>query len=111
MAERLINGQQLKGHLETLVLSLLAAQPLHGYGIMKSLSVQSGQIFEPGQGTVYPVLYAMVEKGLIRSKEQSVDGRKRRLYSLTARGKKMLQTRTSEWRTFETAMNRVLGYA
>ena len=104
-----ISGEQLKGHLPTLVLSILASEPAHGYAIMQRLALRSKGVFELGQGTVYPLLYSMEEQGLIRSKTQTVNGRQRRVYSATRKGVNQMQEGRDQWKVFESAMNAVLA--
>jgi PadR family transcriptional regulator PadR len=106
--EQRIAGEILKGHMPTLVLAVLANGPAHGYDIMKQLAERSGHVFDLGQGTVYPVLYALEEEGLLRSRAQTVAGRRRRVYSLTMAGRKNLADRAERWDVFQTAVNAVL---
>jgi DNA-binding PadR family transcriptional regulator len=107
MSQR-IAGEILKGHMPTLVLAVVAAGPAHGYHIMKQLAERSGRVFDLGQGTVYPVLYALEEEGLLRSRTQTVGGRRRRVYSLTTAGRKNFEERAERWDVFQTAVNAVL---
>ncbi len=103
-----IAGEILKGHMRTLVLAVVADEPAHGYHIMKQLAERSGHVFDLGQGTIYPALYALEEKGLLRSRTQTVGGRRRRVYSLTAAGRKSLEERAQRWDVFQAAVNDVL---
>lgn len=107
MSER-IAGEMLKGHMPTLVLAVVADGPAHGYQIMKQLAERSRHVFELGQGTIYPLLYALEEEGLLRSRTQTVGGRRRRVYSLTAAGRKGLEQRAQRWDVFQSAVNDVL---
>lgn len=104
-----ISGELLKGHLPTLVLSVLASEPAHGYAIMQQLERRSKGVFALGQGTVYPLLYGMEQQGLIRSKTQTVSGRQRRVYSATRKGRKRMQEGRQQWKAFQSAMNAVLA--
>ena len=107
MSQR-IAGEILKGHMPTLVLAVVADGPAHGYHIMKQLAARSGNVFELGQGTIYPVLYALEEDGLLRSRTQTVGGRRRRVYSLTAAGRRSLEQGARRWDVFQSAVNDVL---
>ena len=98
----------LKGHLELLLLSVLHAEPLHGYGTIRRLHERSGGAFDLPAGTVYPALRRLEQAKLVRSRWQTVDGRRRRLYSLTAAGTKALGHETQSWADFQVAMARVL---
>ena len=108
MAQERIGGEILKGHVTTLVMSVLGETPRHGYDIMKILSERSRGVFELGQGTIYPLLYSLEEEGLIKSATAVVDGRTRRVYSLSASGRRSLARRRQTWQTFQTAINSVL---
>lgn len=108
MAGKKIGGDLVKGHMASLVLAVLARSPRHGYDIMKTLSERSEGVFDLGQGTIYPLLYSLEEERLVKSRESVVNGRTRRVYSLTARGRKRLAEKRATWRVFETAMNRIL---
>ncbi|MHC4170372.1 MAG: PadR family transcriptional regulator [Planctomycetota bacterium] len=108
MNEERISGELLKGHIATLILAILDDQPRHGYDIMKTVSDRSSGVFELGQGTIYPLLYSLEEKRLICSKTKVVDGRRRRVYSLTAAGSRSCKKRKTQWDMFREAMNSVL---
>ena len=109
MAKERIGGDLLKGHMETLVLSVLQERPRHGYDIMKTIAARSAGVFELGQGTIYPLLYSMEEKKLIRSAEEVVGGRKRRVYSISATGGRRLKKNVSVWKSFQKAVESVLA--
>ncbi len=108
MGKERIGGELLKGHITTMILAILGDRPRHGYDIMRTLSDRTEGVFDLGQGTVYPLLYTLEEQGLIRSASQMVEGRRRRVYSLTAAGRKHGQERKAQWQVFQEAMNRVL---
>jgi len=107
MSER-ISGDILKGHLPMVVLATLAGRARHGYDIMRTLSERSDGVLELGQGTIYPLLYTLEEQGLIQSYEEVVEGRRRRVYSLTSTGRRSLTEQREIWDTFQRAINRVL---
>ena len=71
MPEEKIGGDALKGHMASIVLAVLAEAPRHGYDIMKTLSGRSEGVFELGQGTIYPLLYSLEERGLVKSASRS----------------------------------------
>ena len=108
MGEERIRGEELKGHLALLALAVIEHQPRHGYDIMKTLAARSQGVFELGQGTIYPLLYSLEEAGLIKSATQTVDGRRRRVYSLTRPGRKSLAGRKKRWDAFQAAVTDVL---
>ncbi len=104
-----LSGELLKGHLPTLVLSIVAAEPAHGYAIMQRLAVRSRGVFDLGQGAIYPLLYRLEAEGLIRSRARTVNGRRRRVYAITAKGRRRLASGREQWRTFSAAVDAVLA--
>lgn len=112
MNKERIRGELLKGHIATLVLAILNDRPRHGYDIMRIVSERTGGVFELGQGTIYPLLYSLEEQRLICSKTRLVAGRCRRVYCLTAAGRRSCKRRKTQWQLFREAMNSVLepGY-
>jgi PadR family transcriptional regulator, regulatory protein PadR len=105
-------SQFLKGCARTLVLRLLSQRPMYGYEIATALSKRSDGIFALGQGTLYPLLYSLEQKGLIRvSREEDApeQGRKRRYYALTPAGRAELEASVSTWNEIARGMRLVLG--
>ncbi len=103
-----MKGEPLKGHLETLLLAIVAEGPVHGYGIVERLRERSGGQFALQEGTVYPALHRLEGDGLLRSEWSVVGGRRRREYELTDRGRAALGERSQDWRRFAAAVERVL---
>jgi PadR family transcriptional regulator, regulatory protein PadR len=99
---------ELKGYLDPLVLSVLSDGPLHGYAVIEELKARSGGELDLPEGTVYPALHRLERRGLLRSGWTTVSGRRRRMYRLTASGRRELETRTREWRTFARVVDGVL---
>ena len=112
MNDERIGGELLKGHISTLILAILDERPRHGYDIMKTVSERTNGVFELGQGTIYPLLYSLEEQRLVCSKTKIVAGRRRRIYSLTAAGRRNCRKRKMQWHLFRQAMNSILepGY-
>lgn len=98
----------LKGHLEMLVLSLLDGDACHGYAIIEALREKSGGTFDLPEGTVYPLLHRLEERGLLRSRWTG-NGRRRRVYELTPSGRRALEEQRSEWSRFSEAIRGVLS--
>src|SRR5690348_6655219 len=103
----------LQGSLDLLVLKILSRQPkLHGYAIMAAIKVMSGEILNAEVGSLYPALHRMEETGWIRAEWAAKEnGRRTRLYQLTAAGKKQLAAEETRWRAVSSAINRVLREA
>jgi PadR family transcriptional regulator PadR len=100
----------LQGSLDLLVLKILSRRPrLHGYAIMSAIRDISGEILRIEEGSLYPALHRMEEAGWIRAAWITKDnGRRARLYELTAAGKKQLAAEESRWQAVTSAVNRVL---
>lgn len=103
-----MQGQVLKGHLDGLLLAALVDGPAHGYAIIESVREGSSGAFELREGTVYPALHRMEQAGLVRSRWAPEGGRRRRVYALTASGRRELERRREEWREFAGAMGAIL---
>lgn len=103
--------ERLKGHLDLLLLSVLAAGPAHGYAIIAALRARSEGTFDLPEGTVYPALHRLAAAGLLASDWSDADGRKRRVYALTAKGEAALSAERTEWRRFATGVQGVLGWS
>jgi PadR family transcriptional regulator PadR len=101
--------EQLKGHLDLLLLSVLADGPAHGYAVIAQLRERSAEEFTLPEGTVYPALHRLEEAGLLRSHWADQAGRRRRLYELTARGASAMVDLLGEWRRFSTGVQAVVG--
>jgi DNA-binding PadR family transcriptional regulator len=104
-------GEDIKGHLDALLLAVVADGPVHGYAALERLKARSGGRFDLPEGTVYPALHRLEGDGLLRSQWTVVNGRRRRQYELTDRGRAELRNRTAEWQRFAGAVNLVLATA
>ena len=99
----------LQGTLDLLVLKSLSLAPLHGWGISKRLRQMSQDVLEVGQGSLYPALYRIEEKGWVDAEWRlSPEGRRAKFYSLTAAGRRQLEEERAQWRDFAAAMELVL---
>jgi PadR family transcriptional regulator len=103
-----MRAESLKGHLDGMILAVVAAGPVHGYAVVEALKQRSGGVFELPEGTVYPALHRLEAEGLLASAWQTVGGRRRRVYRLTHRGRSALGARRSEWKVFSQAVEGVL---
>lgn len=106
MAER---ADLLQGTLDLLILKALVLGPLHGWGISKRLRQLSAAVLDVGQGSLYPALYRLEDKGWISAHwGESPEGRRAKFYTLTASGRRQFAAERSEWKLFSTAVNHVL---
>jgi PadR family transcriptional regulator PadR len=104
-----MKSQALKGHLDLLLLAILAEGPTHGYAVIEALDVRSDGEFDLPEGTVYPALHRLEKAGLLGSEWSVVGGRRRRTYSISAKGRAALTEQASAWDQFSSAVTRVLG--
>jgi PadR family transcriptional regulator PadR len=104
-------GEVLQGTLDLIVLQTLHAMgPLHGYGIAQRVQQVSGDLLKLNQGTLYPALLRLEQRGWITSKwGVSENNRKAKFYSLTRAGRKQLLAETESWERMAALMARLLG--
>jgi PadR family transcriptional regulator, regulatory protein PadR len=103
-------GEVLQGTLDLIVLKTLEALgPLHGYGIAQRIQQVSEDLVKLNQGTLYPALLRLEQRGWITSKwGASENNRKAKFYSLTRAGRKQLVTETESWERMTALMARLL---
>lgn len=102
----------LQGTLDLLILKSLQHEPMHGFGVAVRIGQMSKDMLQVEQGSLYPALYRLEDQGWIKSEwGVSDNNRKAKFYSLTATGRKQLQTEQQSWVKLSTAINLVLGNA
>lgn len=99
----------LRGHLDLVLLGTLAKAPGHGYAIIGSLKDQTGGVLDLPEGSVYPALHRLEDLGLVASEWDRVEGRRRRLYRLTAKGSEALAAEAKEWKRLSRSIETVLA--
>ncbi len=106
-------GPMLQGTLDLMVLKTLEAMgPQHGYGIARRIEQISEQAVRLNQGTIYPALLRLRQRGWIRADwGTSENGRKARFYALTKAGKAQIETETESWERVAATMARFLRAA
>lgn len=105
-------NELIQGTLDMLVLRTLEAGPRHGYAIAQRIMLVSDDVLTVEEGSLYPALYRMEERGWIASEwGQSENNRRARFYSLTKTGKKRLETETENWERMAQAIAQVLKLA
>jgi PadR family transcriptional regulator PadR len=104
-------GEVLQGTLDLIVLKTLDAMgPLHGYGIAQRIQQVSEDLLKLNQGTLYPALLRLEQRGWISSKwGVSDNNRKAKYYSLTRSGRKQLTSEAESWERMATVIARLLG--
>jgi PadR family transcriptional regulator, regulatory protein PadR len=102
----------VQGTLDSLILKTLSGGEMHGYAIARWIFDNSGEELSIEEGTLYPALHRMEDRGWIEAEwGVSENNRRAKYYSLTARGRKELAKRLTEWGRFTAAVDRVLGPA
>jgi PadR family transcriptional regulator PadR len=101
----------LQGTLDLMVLQTLAAMgPQHGYGIARRIEQVSEDKIILNQGTIYAALVRLQQRRWIKAEWGASDSnRKARYYSLTARGRKELDSRAANWQRITSVMDRIFG--
>lgn len=104
-----ISKELIKGSTAMLVLSVIRGKEMYGYQIIKELERMSDATFSMNEGTLYPVLHALEKEKLLESYwEETESARKRKYYRITEKGIKELAAKQREWKTYATAVNKVL---
>ena len=103
-----MRGQALKGHLDLLLLAVLADGAKHGYAVIEQLRERSEEALELPEGTVYPALHRLQKGGFLTSEWSEVHGRRRRTYRLTDKGQSALGEQARSWEEFTKAVGGVL---
>jgi len=99
-----------KGSAELLVLSLLEDRPRHGYDISKLIQVRSDGALRFHVTSLYPLLYRLEKRGWVEGRwVEKAEQRRRRYYTLTAEGRKVLRSQRKSWKDFVAAIGRVTG--
>jgi len=108
-----ITGDALRGHLETLILSALKRSEAHGFEILKRLTDAGSGALELKEGSLYPALYRLEKNGLIKGEWESGEtarrGPRRRIYHLTAKGRRRLDEARGEFQQFVSIIGGILG--
>ncbi len=105
-------SQLLKGIAPVVVLEILSRGPMYGYELSQAIQQRSHDILTLGKGTLYPLLYNLEAKKLIRGRwQQAETSRNRRYYSITSKGKTELAKQKEQLRELTTGLDLVFGGA
>ena len=105
----MISRELTAASTEPLILSVLQRGENYGYAIAEQVLAFSHGELEWSEGMLYPVLHRMERRGLLKSRWEEIDGRRRRYYSITARGRQWLATRRREWTTVNKTLIEAWG--
>jgi PadR family transcriptional regulator, regulatory protein PadR len=103
-----LDSELMRGSLDLMVLSVLAAGPGYGYSIAQSLRETTGGMVDVRAGTLYPLLHRLEADKLVRCRWDETTGRRRKWYDLTPKGRRRLDTQAREWERYATCLRRVL---
>jgi DNA-binding PadR family transcriptional regulator len=103
-----MRGEELKGHLDALLLAALEDGPRHGYAVIEALRESTGGRLDLPTGTIYPALRRLEVAGLITGSWSVVGGRRRREYQLTSAGSRALSGKRADWRDFAAVISGAL---
>src|SRR5438132_697601 len=102
----------LQGTLEILILKVVALEPVHGYAIAQRIRQISKDVLQIQQGSLYPALYRLEERGYIQAQwRESDQGRMAKFYSVTKQGAKQLEAERAQWERTAAAIALVLQTA
>ena len=100
----------LQGTLDLLVLKSLSLEPMHGWGISQRIQQLSADALQIGQGSLYPALYRLEKKGLIKGGWRTTEhNREAKYYVLTSAGTRALGAEVDDWRRFSTAVELIIN--
>jgi transcriptional regulator len=107
-----IRTDLVQGTLELMILKTLARDAMHGYGIAKRIHAAADDLLKIEDGSLYPALYRMEERGWIKSEwGASENNRRAKFYKLTRAGRKQLDAETANWARVSQAIARILQTA
>ena len=102
----------LRGTLELLILKTLALEPMHGWGVSLRIQQLSADALQVGQGSLYPALQRLEQKGWITSEwQRTEENRRAKYYRLTSTGRRQLAAETRAWERMSEAIARVMKLA
>jgi PadR family transcriptional regulator, regulatory protein PadR len=106
----IFDRELLKGSIALLILKLLSEREMYGYEIIQEAARRSGDAFQFKEGTLYPSLHQLHKRGYLRSEWRvGKNGRQRKYYGLTAKGRKVAQESRRNWTFFTDAVNAILS--
>ncbi|HVX41420.1 MAG TPA: PadR family transcriptional regulator [Gemmatimonadaceae bacterium] len=100
----------LQGTLDLIVLKALSWGPMHGFGIARWIQQTTGEVLEVEEGSLYPALYRMENRGWIKADwALTENGRRAKYYKLTAAGRKQLASELASWEQMQHAIGRIVS--
>ena len=99
----------LSGSMGMLILRLLSEKDMYGYEMIDTLRKRSQNVFELKAGTLYPLLHGLVQEEYLETYSEEVNGKLRKYYHITEKGKKHLARIIKEWQTYAGAVYELIG--
>jgi PadR family transcriptional regulator PadR len=100
----------LAGSTTMLILKLLEAKDMYGYQIIDELSQKSDELFRLKTGTLYPILHGLENEGMVTSYDENADSQRvRKYYSLTGKGRALLNKKHTEWSAYSKAVSFIMN--
>lgn len=107
-----IKSDMPQGTLDMVILQIVAAGPIHGYGLAHRIRLISRDILQIQQGSLYPALHRLENRGLLAAEwKESETGRDAKFYRLTPKGRAQLKTETTNWARLSEAIALILQAA
>lgn len=105
-----LERELLKGVAPLVTLEVLSRGAMYGYQLGEAIAQRSNKALALGRGTLYPLLYNLEAKGLIKGQWREGDtGRNRRYYSITGKGKQRLAAQKQQWQEMQAGVNTIFG--
>lgn len=105
-------NELLQGTLDMLILKMLAREPMHGFGIAQRIQQLSDDVLSVGEGSLYPALFRLQDRGWLESEwRQSENNRRAKYYWLTKAGRKQLEAESEGWDRLCLAIRQVMQSA
>jgi DNA-binding PadR family transcriptional regulator len=98
-----------KNNVDLMLMGVLRHGPAHGYAIIAALRERTDGEFDLAEGTIYPALHRLERAGLVESSLEAAQGRRRRTYALTPRGRKEFATQRKQWQGYVATMQAVIA--
>ncbi|MBK8250825.1 MAG: PadR family transcriptional regulator [Gemmatimonadetes bacterium] len=99
----------LRGTLDLLILKVLLREPMHGWGVSQRIQERSRGVLDVNQGSLYPALQRLEQRGLVRSEwQQTEENRRAKYYALTPAGRRAVTAETNSWRRYVQAVEFIL---
>lgn len=101
-----LDAELLKGNTKNIILAILLREEMHGYQIIREIRERTNDLLAYGEGSIYPALHLLEDEKFIKSYwAQAENGRDRKYYAITAKGKRKLKAAVSDWKLYSDAVD------